>query len=244
MKFRLGLAMTLCVALGTANVVAFAEENGSALNESATAITAGVVAAETPVAPAAETPAAPAAETPAAPAAETPAEPAEEAPAAPAEEAPAAPAEETPAAPAEETPAAPAEETPAAPAEETPVAPVGEIIDIPEVEIPLAEELPLVEEVQQAATLKIVHRVNGLFETTETEEMVTDLTAGQTVNTLDYAQLDDNLSVMSEGEAVVLAAGENEIVIDYLLLSGTIDPNMVVEIDETSFRFVEEVSAE
>ena len=251
MKFKLGLTMTLCVALGTANVVAFAEENGSAL-EVATETAGQLIASETPEAeaPEAEVPEAeaPEAEAPEAEAPEAEA-PEAEAPEAEAPEAEApeaeAPEAEVPEAEAPEAEApeaeAPEAEVPEAevPEAEVPEAevPEGEIVEIPE------EEVPLVEAPQELATLKIIHREHGLFGSTNTEEVIVDLTAGETVYTANYARHDDNLESMIEVEDVVLVAGENEIVIDYLILSGTIDPSMIVEINETSFEIVGEVSA-
>ncbi|KXL53139.1 hypothetical protein CLNEO_16820 [Anaerotignum neopropionicum] len=241
MKFKLGLTMTLCVALGTANVVAFAEENGSAL-EVATETAGQLIASEAPEAevPEAEVPEAeePEAEVPEAevPEAEVPEAEVPEAEVPEAE----VPEAEVPEAEAPEA-EVPEAEVPEAevPEAEVPVVevPEGEIVEIPE------EEVPLVEAPQELATLKIIHREHGLFGSTDTEEVIVDLTAGETVHTANYARHDDNLESMIEVEDVVLVAGENEIVIDYLILSGTIDPSIIVEINETSFEIVGEVSA-
>ncbi len=94
----------------------------------------------------------------------------------------------------------------------------GEVVVIPEEEVPLVEELPIVEEVQEEATLTIVHKLQFDVGEAVQEQVIVGLKAGETINLADYTCITDEVVLSGEVGSVVLVAGENTAEIQYELI--------------------------
>ncbi|WP_352400703.1 hypothetical protein [Anaerotignum sp.] len=205
MKFKLGLTMSLCVALGAANVAVYADEGNVQLKKlpDTTAVRdAGVGEAD---------------EVPEGTTEEATEGATEEATEGTTEEATEGATEEV----AEDTTGDVTEDT----TQEVPEGEVvegevveGEIVVIPEEEVPLAEEMPILEVVQEDATLTIVHKLQFDIGEAVQEQIVVGLKAGETINLADYACTNDEVVLSGEIGSVVLVAGENSAEIQYELI--------------------------
>lgn len=213
MKFKLGLTMTLCVALGTANVAVYANEvSNEVTNKTVESVeltnaevgneTSGEVVNET--------------------ADEVVGETAGEV------------LDETSGEVVDETAGEVVDETAGEVVDETAGEVVeGEIVEIPEEEIPLVEEMPLIEEVQEEATLIIVHKLQFELGEAVQEQVVVGLKAGETVNLADYALVDEEVCLSKEVSSVILVAGENtaEIQYEFVDKAANIDEEVLEEGD-------------